>query len=247
QHRASEWSSQSKDRETPALAAVADLDPLLASLADSLRGTEEDVKRELRAYVPLLRESGIFADILDLGCGRGEWLGLLKEEGLHAYGVETNLLLIQRAREQGLNVVEADALAHLRSLPAESLQAVTAFHLMEHLHFEQLVQLLLEVKRTLKPGGLVVLETPNPKNLVVAACNFYADPTHHKPLFPETLKSVFDYVGFVNITVEFLHPVDDSPFDAKTPQSEALKTWLFGPCDFAIVARKDPTSSTGQL
>ena len=100
--------------------------------------------------------------------------------------------MAESGRQLGLEIVQGDVIEYLRQLPDASLQAVTGFHLIEHFEFQDLLQLLLEIRRVLKPGGVVMVETPNPKNLVVGACNFYADPTHRQPLFPETLQFLFD-------------------------------------------------------
>lgn len=214
------------------------LDELYASFARQLRGSPEDVKQALKIYLPLLKESGITSDILDLGCGRGEWLELLREEGLGARGVESNHAMIECRVYQALDIAEDDAVAYLRKLPANSLRAVTAFHFVEHIGLEKLVDLLDEINRTLKPGGLLIIETPNPKNLVVGACNFYSDPTHHKPLFPETLEFILNYRGFVRTQLQYLHPVEGSPFQDASEASQALNSWLFSSRDFAIIGWK---------
>ncbi len=211
------------------------LDEFYASFANQLRGSPEDIKQALKIYLPLLKESEITSDILDLGCGRGEWLELLREEGLGARGVESNRAMIERRVCQELEIAEGDAVAYLRNLPANSLRAATAFHFVEHIELEQLIELLDEVNRTLKPGGLLIIETPNPKNLVVGACNFYSDPTHHKPLFPETLQFILEHRGFAPTRLEYLHPVEGSPFQAGSEASEALNSWLFSARDFAII------------
>jgi len=138
-----------------------------------------------------------------------------------------------------LSVIEADALEYLRGLKKESLHAITAFHLIEHLEFAQLVELLDEVNRVLRPGGLLMLETPNPKNLVVGACNFYSDPSHRQPLFPETLQFPLERLGFNRVRIEYLHPAAGSPFENDLPGSKELDTWLFGARDFAAFAWKD--------
>jgi len=120
--------------------------------------------------------------ILDIGCGRGEWLELLKENNLNARGLDLNQVMVRMCRDKGLNVEEGEALSFLKSLPDSSLGAVTGFHLIEHYGFEFLVKLLGEILRVLKPGGIVIFETPNPGNILVGSCNFYIDPTHNKPL-----------------------------------------------------------------
>jgi SAM-dependent methyltransferase len=214
------------------------LDELFASFPEQFRGRREEVKEGLRFYLPFLKSAEITKDILDLGCGRGEWLELLKEEGFEGRGVEANPLLVERARQGGLEAVSADALLYLSAQPDESLNAVTGFHFIEHLSFEIFVELLDEIRRTLRPGSLVIFETPNPKNLVVGACNFYSDPTHLKPLFPETVQFIMSQLGFADVRVEYLNQVGDSPFDDGSVGSQALNSWLYGARDFALIGRK---------
>jgi SAM-dependent methyltransferase len=214
------------------------LDELYASFENQFRGSPEDIKQDFRIYLPLLKDAEITTDILDIGCGRGEWLELLRDEGLQARGVESNRAMIDNQRGQNLEIVEADALAYLRGLPENSLRAVTAFHFVEHVVPAELIDLLDEINRVLKPGGLLIVETPNPKNLVVGACNFYSDPTHHKPLFPETLEFILKQRGFAGTQLQYLHPVEGSPFQDGSEASQALNSWLFSARDFAIVAWK---------
>ena len=214
------------------------LDELYASFENQFRGTPENVKECLKVYLPLLKDAGITSDILDLGCGRGEWLELLRDEGSQARGVESNRAMIDNQRGRNLEIVQADALAYLRGLPENSLRAVTAFHFVEHIGLAELIDLLDEINRVLKPGGLLIVETPNPKNLVVGACNFYSDPTHHQPLFPETLEFIVKHRGFVRTQLQYLHPVEGSPFQDSSEASQALNSWLFSARDFAIIAWK---------
>jgi O-antigen chain-terminating methyltransferase len=214
------------------------LDELLASFVEEFRGERGKIKEGLRVYLPLLKGAGVTENILDLGCGRGEWLELLGEEGLRGRGVESNRVMVERARGAGLDVVEHDALAYLRDRPANSFDAITAFHFIEHLPFDALLELLDEIERTLKPGAVVILETPNPKNLVVAACNFHSDPTHYKPIFPETLRFLLGQKGFVELSIEYLNPVEGSPFGDGVPSSRALHGWFYGPRDYAMIGRK---------
>lgn len=232
------------DSQATADAERGQWDEFFASFADEFRGGRTQIKEGLRFYLPLLKAAGIKNNILDIGCGRGEWLELLKEEGFDACGVEINRVMVEQARGLGLEVIEEDALAHLRSLPTESLDAVTGFHLIEHLSFAALIELLGEIRRTLRPGGLVIFETPNPKNLTVAACNFYADPSHRQPVFPETLEFILKHQGFADVQLEYLNPVEKSPFRNDNPGSQELDTWFFGARDFAAIARKAESLST---
>ena len=215
-----------------------DLDKLEAAFADHFRGSPEAVKEGLKPYLALLKDAGVTGEILDLGCGRGEWLELLREDALGAVGVESNHTLVAAGRSRGFEIIHQEAIEYLAGLASNSLQAVTAFHLVEHLEFERLIELLSEVKRTLKPGGIVILETPNPKNLVVGACNFYADPTHHKPAFPDTLQFLLNGLGFQRTRIEYKNPVEGSPFDDSQPGSDELNIWLFGPRDYAAIGWK---------
>lgn len=231
------------DAEQPPVGALMDearhnLDAFYAAFEDQFRGHREAIKERLKVYLPTLREAGIRTGILDIGCGRGEWLELLQEEGAAARGVDLNRVMLDECRQRGFEVTEADAISYLRGLPDESLQAVTSFHLIEHLPFETLVMLVDEIQRTLKPGGLVILETPNPKNLTVGACSFYSDPTHRNPVFPETIQFILSNRGFTNAHLKYLNAVEGSPFKDQDQASRALDDWFFGPRDFAVIGWK---------
>src|ERR1044072_154833 len=186
------------------------LDGLYASFEDQFRGERDEVRRRLQVYVPILKEAQITGDVLDIGSGRGEWLQLLEREGIKAQGVDRNRVFIDECRRAGLTVIEADALTHLRSLPSETLNVVTSFHLVEHLPFEMLINMLDEMARALKRGGLLILETPNPENLLVGGCNFYADPTHRNPIPSQTLQFLLESRGFHNIQILKLRPWDEA-------------------------------------
>ncbi len=229
---------QIANEKTSAEETRARMDEFFASFAEEFRGRREEIKEGLRFYLPLLKAAGIEKDILDIGCGRGEWLELLKEEGREGRGVEINRVLAEQLRSRGLEVMEEDALLYLRNLPGESLDAVTGFHFIEHLSFETLIEVLDEITRTLRPGGLVIFETPSPKNLVVGACNFYSDPTHVKPLFPETIHFILSNRGFTDVRLEYVNPVGGSPFKDESEGSSALDSWFYSPRDFAVIGRR---------
>jgi len=225
-------------RSSLASATQIDVDELYASFQNQFRGACKDIKEDLKGYLTLLEEADIRSGILDLGCGRGDWLELLREQGIDARGVESNRILAAEARRRDLEITDADALRHLCALPENSLNAITAFHFVEHLAFEDLIDLLTEIRRTLKPGGVVIIETPNPKNLVVGACNFYSDPTHQRPLFPESLQFILNQLGFDGIRIQYLHPVPDSPFADNNAAARALDAWFFSPRDYAVIAHR---------
>lgn len=214
------------------------LDALYASFEDQFRGPRDEVRRRLEVYVPILKEAQISSDVLDLGSGRGEWLQLLASEGVEACGVDCNRILIEGCRGLGLNVIEQDALVHLRSLPPESLNAVTTFHMVEHLSFETLIKLLDEIGRTLRPGGMLIVETPNPENFMVGSYSFYADPTHRNPIPSQTLKFLLESRGFTDATVMKLRPWDEAKIDGDTEIVKRFNEYFYGAPDYGIVARK---------
>jgi SAM-dependent methyltransferase len=214
------------------------LDSLYSSLEEDLRGTPEEIKKEVRVYLPVLEKAGIAAGILDVGCGRGEWLQVLAEAGLQAKGVDNNRVQIQQCKSLSLDVIESDALAYLRSLEDATLNAVTAFHFAEHLPFKDLITFLDEVGRTLKPGGLLILETPNPENLLVGSCNFYLDPTHKNPIPIPTMKLLVEARGFRCQEIMKLRPVSSVQIEVKDQLTSHVNHFLYGPMNYAVVARK---------
>jgi SAM-dependent methyltransferase len=213
-------------------------DQFYASFEEQFRGSAEEVEERLRFYLPFLKDLKPESVILDVGSGRGDWLALLRKQGFNPRGIEVNEVLAEHSRQQGLDVVSAEMMVYLGQQPDNSVDLVTVFHLIEHFNIGKLIRLLDEVKRALKPGGLLILETPSPENLVVAACNFYADPTHYKPIYPQTLIFLLDRKGFGNLNLHYLHPVENSPFTGKFEGSQQLDLWFFGPRDFAVIARK---------
>lgn len=228
------------DQQQQPAASEADhlLDSLYFSLEDVLRGTPEQIKEQVKIYLPFLQKARIESDILDVGCGRGEWLAVLRDSGFKARGIDTNRILVELCRDLSLDVVEAEALSYLRSLADGSLSAVTAFHFAEHLPLETLVRFLDEAGRTLKPGGLLILETPNPENLLVGSCNFYLDPTHKNPLPMPTLKLLVEARGFRCEEVVKLHAINAEKIEVKDQLTSHFNHYLYGPMNYAVVARK---------
>ena len=220
------------------------LDVFYVSFEDRFRGPRAEIKERLRYYLPRLREANAGADtsaILDLGCGRGEWLELLREENLASSGVDLNAAMCRQCRERELEVAQGDALQYLRALPPSSVGVVTGFHIIEHLPFEILMMLLAETYRVLRPGGLAIFESPNCKNLIVGASNFNIDPTHRNPVFPETAKFMLEITGFEPVAIEYLALPDRQPF-SETADGALLNELLFGPQDFAVIGRKSESS-----
>jgi SAM-dependent methyltransferase len=147
-------------------------------------------------------------------------------------------VMIESCTERSLSVVESDGLAYLRAQPADSLRAVTAFHLIEHLPTEKLVALLDEIMRTLQPGGAAIFETPNPDNLFVASNYFYHDPTHRNPLPSRLTKFLVESRGFARVEIINLHECAEGRFTGSDEVSVRLNELFYGPMDYAIVGWK---------
>ncbi len=189
------------------------------------RGDPAVVSQRAEVYLPIIKSvsAGIPEfPILDIGCGRGEWLQLLKLHGLAARGVDSNATFAGKVRAEGLDVEEAEAVQFLTAAADDSVGAVTAFHIVEHLDINALIALIREAYRVIRPGGVVILETPNPENIVVGSCSFYNDPTHRRPIPPPTLSFYLRNSGFANVTVTGLAPLDL----VRGPVSDALKPIL---------------------
>jgi O-antigen chain-terminating methyltransferase len=173
------------------------------------RGTEEEIRERIAAYLPYLARIPAGRPVLDLGCGRGESLALLRDHGIAARGVDGNARMVAQCRERGLEVEEGDLFAILAAAEAGSLGGVVSFHVIEHLPLPELGRLVHLAYRALAPGGVLILETPNPLSLVVAARNFWLDPTHLRPVHPESLRLSFELAGF-----EPVERLDLRPFPA---------------------------------
>ena len=166
------------------------------------RGPRKLSRSRLQVYQPFITPLlGIYqpANAIDLGCGRGEWLELLQDTGFAPQGVDLDAGMLAACTERGLPVTQGDALSHLQSLDDASQCIVSGFHIAEHLTFDHLKALVQQAFRVLKAGGLLILETPNPENLVVGASNFYLDPTHLRPLPPPLLSFLPEYHGFARV------------------------------------------------
>lgn len=190
------------------------LDSFYISFEDKFRGSREDIKQRQEYYLPLVKDVLINESelVLDVGCGRGEWIELLKDNNIQAKGVDLNRLMVKKSQEYGLDTTMMDAIAYLKGLKAGSLSVVTGFHIVEHLPFEVLIALFDESLRVLKKGGMIIFETPNPENLLVGSCTFYTDPTHINPIPPVTLEFLASNRGFSNINIHRLHPIKEPQY-----------------------------------
>jgi SAM-dependent methyltransferase len=218
---------------------------LYTEFADRFRGSPEEVTAKLTGYLPDVRrvlaagaDVGAAGGVVDVGSGRGEWLALLRDAGVPASGVDVSTAFVEAGCARGLDIVQGDAVSHLRSLSPRSVDMVTAFHLIEHLDVESLLALLAAARHALRPGGCILLETPNPANLRMAACDFYNDPTHRSPLPPDLTEFLVSASGFGDVEVRPLHPAR-SPLtteaDAGPLVEQVVAVTLYGPQDYAVL------------
>ncbi len=218
------------------------MDAYYLAFEDANRGTLAEIRQKLAIYIPYViefKQQSSTLPVLDLGCGRGEWLALLRDNAIAAYGVDMNGVMVTLGQESGLDVRHADGLTHLQQLPDASLSAITSFHVIEHLPFATLFNMLMEINRVLIPGGLLIFETPNPENVLVGSHTFYHDFTHRNPITPTALTFLLTYHNFQAIQTLRLHPYPEA---AKVPGDDPLTArvngHLCGPQDFALIARK---------
>lgn len=220
---------------------------IYADFTDRFRGSTTEIRTKLEGYLPDVHRLVDAGGVVDLGAGRGEWLTLLQDAGVRASGVDTNPAFVAAGRARGLDLGLGDALGHLRGLPPGSVDLISAFHVIEHLPTEDLLALLEAARTVLRPGGCLLLETPNPANLVMAACDFYNDPTHRSPMPAALTEYLVSSQGFVDIEVRPLHP-KPSPLavrdgdDAVAQLQELVEQVLFGPQDYAVLGYAPPAA-----
>lgn len=209
---------------------------------DRYRGSFAMIKGRLTVYLPFVQ---IIANtypgekVLDIGCGRGEWLTLLSEHNIPAYGIDLDEGMLLACKEMGLDVVCNDACHHLKQLADESLIVISAFHVVEHLSFERLQTLVTEALRVLKPGGMLILETPNPENIVVATTSFHLDPTHVKPIPPQLLMFLTEYSGYKK---NKLLRLNEHQIEAEALSFQHVLNGVSP--DYAVIAQKNADSLT---
>jgi O-antigen chain-terminating methyltransferase len=220
--------------EGQALPATVASQPGAAALPDyfafesRMRAPTEEISRRQRSYVEDFRDA---APVLDVGCGRGEFLGLLRDAGVDARGVDADADMVAYAQGEGLEVVQEDALAHLEGQEDGSLGGIFAAQLVEHLPPAALQRLLELAARKLRAGGLFVAETINPLS-PLALRHYFADLTHAQPLVPETLELLARQAGFRETELRFLNAPEPAP-----ETHERVNEVLFAPLDYALIAR----------
>jgi len=217
------------------------LDAMYVAFEDRFRGTREDIKERQSIYLPYVekvQQTTAGGVILDAGCGRGEWLELLAKEGYSAKGVDLNRMMVTQSRELSLDVEEGDVFDHFSDMAPDNLSVVTGFHIVEHLPLKTMIALFDQAYRVLKPGGMVIFETPNPENIIVGSCSFYYDPTHRNPIPPEALSFLLEARGYQNIEIVRLHENVEYADLKETNISEKITSRFWGPQDYAVIGYK---------
>jgi SAM-dependent methyltransferase len=219
------------------------LETFYREFEDRYRGSREEILLRLRPYLAhldfLKDRSTKNLRIVDLGCGRGEWLEVLREGGFSGLGIDNNAAQAEAARDLDLEIEIDDIVAWLSRQKDRSVSLLTAFHVIEHLEFPTLLHLLKEAVRVIKPGGCLLLETPNPESLIVGAYKFWFDPTHVRPYPPELITQLLESLGFGRIEILRLHP-DGRNMDYQKQHGLAapIADLIAGPLDYAVLCRR---------
>jgi len=216
---------------------------------DQFRGSQETIRERLRSYLPYFDGA---KDVLDVGCGRGEFLDLLAQKGITARGLDLNHEMVEVCRARGLDVTEGDAVGYLESVPDASLGGLFAAQVVEHLQPAYLLRFLELACHKLKPGAPIVLETLNPACWTAFFDSFIRDITHVWPLHPDTLRYLVLASGFSSAQIEYRSPVapedrlqpaaassaDADLVEAFNANVEKLNSRMFTFLDYAIAGRR---------
>ena len=211
------------------------------------RGTEEEIRARQSFYIPFFRGC---KTVLDIACGRGEFLELMRELHVPARGVDLDADMVGRCREKALDVIQGEVFAHLADMPDGSLDGIFSAQFVEHLPPESYASLIAQCARKLASGGVLAIETPNPECLAIFSQTFYLDPTHVRPIPPGQLRFLFAESGLTRITTHFLSPAGAGlplipPLTSRVIEPDRLRAWneavarfnetFFGGMDYAVI------------
>ncbi|WP_263147426.1 class I SAM-dependent methyltransferase [Pseudomonas sp. RIT-PI-AD] len=233
-----------RDRERQALRQEEDerlLDRFYLELENQFRGTRADIKGRLVHYLDEVRqavERCQGAPALDIGCGRGEFVELMREHGIDAHGLDLNRRMVEECTRLGLPARQDEALAYLQSLAEDSLSVIAGMQIIEHIEFTHLLRLFKECVRVLRPGGIAIFETPNPRNLLVATHDFYIDPTHLHPIPPVLGQFMLQHCGFGEVRVTELNAFFSHQRIDAGELGERFNQHFYGALDYAVIGRK---------
>lgn len=221
-----------KEESSPRLPA-----DVYLQLENALRGSETSIQENQAVYDSHAdRAARLNLPMVDLGCGRGEWLTRLQRFPNPLIGIEQNDIMVRACKAKGLVVTQANMVDWLEAQPAESVGLITAFQVVEHLSTGALWAVLEHAHRALAPGGVFILETPNPENMQVASYSFWMDPTHKAPIPPPLLHNLAKIAGFQECEILRSSPYPEFQETAEYPA--LLHKMLFCEQDYALIARK---------
>jgi O-antigen chain-terminating methyltransferase len=202
--------------------------------AERFRGTDEEIRRNMEFYRPIFAGK---ENVLDIGCGRGEFLDVMREAGVPARGIDLSEECIQQCRDKGLQAEIADLFPFLAAQPDEEFDGILSSQVVEHLPPDRLPEMIRLCATKLRRGGILAIETPNPECLAIFATYFYLDPTHTRPMPYQYLQFCMEEAGLAGIEVHRLNPaVDTMPELASLPAD--FRERFFGGLDYAILGRK---------
>jgi SAM-dependent methyltransferase len=252
-------SARSGPGPSTAAAFSANIDSLTyVGFEDRFRGTQDEIRARVEDYLPILASA---SDVLDVGCGRGELLDLLRQRGVTARGVDTSDAMVQLCRARGLDVERDDALGFLARQQDGSLGGLVAIQVVEHFEPAYLLRFLETAHHALREGAPLVLETINPACWMAFFECYIRDITHRQALHPDTLRYLVQTSGFSNVDVHYRAPVSEADRLARVPHAEAaagtvadprlatvaaavnaiadtLNARLFSSMDYAVIARR---------
>jgi 2-polyprenyl-3-methyl-5-hydroxy-6-metoxy-1,4-benzoquinol methylase len=211
---------------------------------DRCRGSSESIQRAQERYLSLFPPASGSGAILDIGCGRGEMLGMLIAAGYEAIGVDKDTNMVELCRSKGLPVVQDDGIHYLEGTEDDSLRGIFCAQVVEHLFTPELERLVELSYQKLMSSAVLVIETINPRSLFSLGNHFFADLSHIRPVHPETLRFICEQVGFGKVELEerslhpFMHTVDELPEGEVGRALKELLQSVFGYQDYAIVATK---------
>ena len=205
------------------------------AFAERFRGSEDRIREQQKCYVARFADSP--GDVLDIGCGRGEFLEAAKAAEVRARGIDQNAECVAICRAKGLDVEQSDMFEYLESLPDSSLGGAYCAQVVEHLPPSAVPRLANLLSQKLRAGALAAIETPDPECLAIFASHFYLDPTHTRPVPAALLRFYLESAGFGSVQIESLSPaIESMPALGELPV--AFRDAFFGGLDYAIFARK---------
>ncbi len=222
------------------------------------RGTEEEVRARQRFYLPLFRGR---KNLLDIACGRGEFLELMREAGAGCRGVDLSPDMVGCCLEKGLDAVEADAFRYLETVPDGSLDGIFCAQFVEHLEPQAYIHLVSRCAAKLAPAGILAVETQNPECLAIFSKTFFLDPTHVRPVPPAQMRFLFAEAGLRKITTHFLSPAAGGlavipQLESQVIEADALQAWnaaviefnetYFGGMDYAVIGYRAAAASSAE-